>query len=671
MKESGSMSDNQKTTFEDYLLRIWVILIFCFIVWIFSVPFVRGATDKNWTRSSRSAASGITAASVGPNDALLIVSGGTHEWFYAVTSGSSEIFPLTGGGNTGFRLSSAGASIFHVGPNRTPITEIKVGQYDTLASGSPYATQADLTAQTGASPWVPQSIYNTALEANSFANSVGGSTKFALDSKVNGAGAPNTTSGASLQNVSSNSVIYIDASGDIQEVALGDSGKYLKSQGLGSAPTWDTPAGGGGGSGVTTVRASDGTEAEATALGDAASGIFVIGAQGIESTASGNTVTVKADGVHSMVSTFVAAQLRTYLADVAFSGTTDFALDSAVSDFVNGLLRTYLARSAFTGATDFAVDSAVSEMFRTYLAAAAFSGSGTTNFATKAELTAQTGSSPWETVTAATARSAAGAFTGTTDFATNAELTAQTGGSPWVTQVQHNAALAAGAVAAVSLYALPATKAELTAYTSTSPWATSAELTAQTGSSPWETVTAATARSAAAAFSGDTKFATKAELTAYTSTSPWATSAELTAQTGGSPWVTQVDHNAAGAPGTTTGTSLWANGKLFSMAVNWSNSRSGDSAPVTAPCDFTLTGVSVLGGENMTIGVSVWMGGAIGVNPDITVGDQALISLSGSGTSSYSESGTTSVPAGRVLLFHVQSLTVGPNVTIQVHGNKN
>jgi hypothetical protein len=40
------------------------------------------------------------------------------------------------------------------------------------------------------------------------------------------------------------SVFYSDGSGDVQEVTLGASGTYLKSQGTGSAPTWDTPAGG-------------------------------------------------------------------------------------------------------------------------------------------------------------------------------------------------------------------------------------------------------------------------------------------------------------------------------------------------------------------------------------------------------------------------------------------
>lgn len=40
-------------------------------------------------------------------------------------------------------------------------------------------------------------------------------------------------------------LFYSDASGDVTELALGTVGQYLKSQGATSAPTWDTPAGGG------------------------------------------------------------------------------------------------------------------------------------------------------------------------------------------------------------------------------------------------------------------------------------------------------------------------------------------------------------------------------------------------------------------------------------------
>ena len=40
--------------------------------------------------------------------------------------------------------------------------------------------------------------------------------------------------------------LYSDASGNITELALGTSGQHLKSNGASSAPTWETPATGGG-----------------------------------------------------------------------------------------------------------------------------------------------------------------------------------------------------------------------------------------------------------------------------------------------------------------------------------------------------------------------------------------------------------------------------------------
>ncbi len=43
-----------------------------------------------------------------------------------------------------------------------------------------------------------------------------------------------------------NKIFYSDGAGAVQEVSLGASGTYLKSQGAGNPPTWDTPAGGGG-----------------------------------------------------------------------------------------------------------------------------------------------------------------------------------------------------------------------------------------------------------------------------------------------------------------------------------------------------------------------------------------------------------------------------------------
>jgi hypothetical protein len=41
-------------------------------------------------------------------------------------------------------------------------------------------------------------------------------------------------------------MFYSDGSGDVNELAFGDSGKVLQSNGASSAPTWETPSGGSG-----------------------------------------------------------------------------------------------------------------------------------------------------------------------------------------------------------------------------------------------------------------------------------------------------------------------------------------------------------------------------------------------------------------------------------------
>jgi hypothetical protein len=48
-------------------------------------------------------------------------------------------------------------------------------------------------------------------------------------------------------------VFYSNGSGALQELSLGADGTYLKSNGTAAAPTFDTPAGGGGGSGTKTI----------------------------------------------------------------------------------------------------------------------------------------------------------------------------------------------------------------------------------------------------------------------------------------------------------------------------------------------------------------------------------------------------------------------------------
>jgi len=92
-------------------------------------------------------------------------------------------------------------------------------------------------------------------------------------------------------------VFYTDAAGDLTELALGANGEYLKSQGNAAAPTWDTPAGGGGasGAGVTQFNTDDGNQAESFHDGDGGT-IYIQGDSGIStmSDAGGGAVTVYA-----------------------------------------------------------------------------------------------------------------------------------------------------------------------------------------------------------------------------------------------------------------------------------------------------------------------------------------------------------------------------------------
>ena len=73
-----------------------------------------------------------------------------------------------------------------------------------------------------------------------------------------GAGGSGYTNLTSFTSQTAHRLFYSDGSGDVQELAFGSSGQYLKSNGTTSAPSWDTPAGGGGG-GITTVGTFSGS----------------------------------------------------------------------------------------------------------------------------------------------------------------------------------------------------------------------------------------------------------------------------------------------------------------------------------------------------------------------------------------------------------------------------
>lgn len=74
----------------------------------------RQGVNTDWTVSSIAGAKAITGVSVMEGDGLKITSGTTTEWYYAVVSGVSNIFPLDDGGVTGFVLSDGGVSRFYV-----------------------------------------------------------------------------------------------------------------------------------------------------------------------------------------------------------------------------------------------------------------------------------------------------------------------------------------------------------------------------------------------------------------------------------------------------------------------------------------------------------------------------------------------------------------------------
>ena len=102
-----------------------------------------------------------------------------------------------------------------------------------------------------------------------------------------------TASGGGYTNLTSftsqtaHRLFYSDGSGDVQELAFGTSGQYLKSQGASSAPTWDTPAGGGVTIGTTAI--SSGTATRVLFQG---SGNVVQQDAGMTYDASGDALTI-------------------------------------------------------------------------------------------------------------------------------------------------------------------------------------------------------------------------------------------------------------------------------------------------------------------------------------------------------------------------------------------
>lgn len=97
---------------------------------------------------------------------------------------------------------------------------------------------------------------------------------------------------------------------------------------------------GGSGAGATTFQGNDGTNAVAGEIGEA-SGIFVLGSQGLVFTGSGDSLFCSANDVHAQVSAYVIDQVSGVSGDLtartsrgAFTGATAFGVASQTSAYV-------------------------------------------------------------------------------------------------------------------------------------------------------------------------------------------------------------------------------------------------------------------------------------------------------------------------------------------------
>jgi len=109
-----------------------------------------------------------------------------------------------------------------------------------------------------------------------------------------------------------------------------------------------------------------------------------------------------------------------------------------------------------------------------------------------------------------------------------------------------------------------------------------------------------------------------------------------------------------------------------SLGCFFGSARTGDTVFFSTPFGMTMTGVSMIGFMNATAGASVFYSGSGQGFPEQT-GGAVLANISGSGTSLYNASGTTSIPAGSVLLFKIVNLATSGSClyTVQIHGIKN
>ncbi len=83
-------------------------------------------------------------------------------------------------------------------------------------------------------------------------------------------------------------LFYSNTDGDVTELALGSNGEYLKSQGASSAPTWDTPAGGG----TQNVWAKLIADSGSTTANTTTDEFTITGGDNITTSISGDVVTI-------------------------------------------------------------------------------------------------------------------------------------------------------------------------------------------------------------------------------------------------------------------------------------------------------------------------------------------------------------------------------------------
>lgn len=125
----------------------------------------------------------------------------------------------------------------HTASDVTDFTEAAQDAVGTILTDS---TEIDFT-YTDATPSIAASIKSGSIDETKLDTSVNASLNLA-DSATQPGDAITTLDGTAWR------TLYTDASGDITELAFGTSGQVLTSNGASSAPSWQTPSGGIGGS---------------------------------------------------------------------------------------------------------------------------------------------------------------------------------------------------------------------------------------------------------------------------------------------------------------------------------------------------------------------------------------------------------------------------------------